>query len=155
MIQFRGQFTALQRTLIAAALSISVLAQTSTAQTGDQKESIAKTTAGNWQSGLHRTDLVAHDLIGTNQQVIQVLVDFDAGVAAPKHSHPGVEVAHVIKGTIEYTVEGQKPRVLKAGESLYIPPGLPHVAKNIGKDVSSELATYIVEKGKPLVKPEK
>ncbi|WP_409241952.1 cupin domain-containing protein, partial [Caballeronia sp. INML3] len=47
------------------------------------------------------------------------------------------------------------PVSLKAGDSLYIPPGVPHVAKNTGKAVGSELATYIVDKNLPLVKLEK
>jgi len=85
-----------------------------------------------WQQGLHRTDLVREDLALTNPEVIQVRVDFDAGVTSPKHSHPGVEVAHVISGTFEYQLEGRAPITLKAGESLYIPAGVKHVAKNIG-----------------------
>ena len=40
---------------------------------------------------------------------------------------------------------------LKAGEVLFIPAGTIHAAKNIGSGNAAELATYIVEKGKPLV----
>jgi quercetin dioxygenase-like cupin family protein len=40
---------------------------------------------------------------------------------------------------------------LKAGESLFIPAGTVHSAKNVGSSNTAELATYIVEKGKPLV----
>jgi len=40
---------------------------------------------------------------------------------------------------------------LKAGEVLFIPAGTIHAAKNISDSNSTELATYIVEKGKPLV----
>ncbi|MCY1557108.1 Cupin domain protein [compost metagenome] len=76
-------------------------------------------------------------------------------MASPKHSHPGVEVAYVIKGTFEYQLEGRPPVTLKAGESLHIPTGTPHVAKNIGAGNASELATYIVKKGEPLLLLEK
>ncbi|MNT59037.1 Cupin domain protein [compost metagenome] len=76
-------------------------------------------------------------------------------MASPKHSHPGVEVAYVIEGTFEYQLEGRPPVTLKAGESLYIPAGTPHVAKNLGESKASELATYIVKKGEPLLKLEK
>jgi quercetin dioxygenase-like cupin family protein len=34
---------------------------------------------------------------------------------------------------------------------LFIPAGTVHSAKNIGAGEARELATYIVEKGKPLV----
>ena len=107
--------------------------------------------AKNWQSGLHRTDLVRQDLEVAEREVIQVRVDFDAGVVSPKHSHPGVEVAYVIDGTFEYQLQGRPPVTLKAGDSLYIPAGTAHVAKNVGGAKASELATYIVKKGTPLL----
>jgi len=34
---------------------------------------------------------------------------------------------------------------------LFVPYGVPHSAKNVGTINAAELATYIVEKGKPLV----
>ena len=34
---------------------------------------------------------------------------------------------------------------------LFIPAGVKHGAKNVGSGKGSELATYIVEKGKPLI----
>jgi len=40
---------------------------------------------------------------------------------------------------------------LKAGDVLFIPHGTPHAVKNIGVGKATELATYIVEKGKPLL----
>ena len=40
---------------------------------------------------------------------------------------------------------------LKAGEALFIPARTIHAAKNVGTGNAAELATYIVEKGKPLV----
>ncbi|MNP18056.1 Cupin domain protein [compost metagenome] len=105
----------------------------------------------NWQQGLHRTDLLREDLGAADREVTQVLVDFDPGVVSPRHAHPGVEVAHVISGTFEYQLEGRAPVTLKAGDSLYIPEGVAHVAKNVGQDKASELATYIVKKGQPLL----
>ena len=44
---------------------------------------------------------------------------------------------------------------LKAGEVLFIPAGVKHGAKDVGGGKGSELATYIVEKGKPLVHDER
>ena len=107
--------------------------------------------AKSWQAGLHRTDLLRKDLDVSGREVIQVRVDFEPGVASPNHSHPGVEVAYVIDGTFEYQLEGQPPVTLKAGDSLYIPAGVAHIAKNVGTGNASELATYIVKKGEPLV----
>jgi len=52
---------------------------------------------------------------------------------------------------LEYQLEGKPPVTLKAGEALFIPAGTIHTAKNVGTGNAAELATYIVEKGKPLV----
>ena len=103
------------------------------------------------QPGIKRTDLQRHDLSVPGREVVQVRVDFAPGVAFGKHSHPGEEIAYVLEGSLEYQVEGKPPVTLKAGEVLFIPAGTVHSAKNVGSGNGAELATYIVEKGKPLV----
>jgi quercetin dioxygenase-like cupin family protein len=67
------------------------------------------------------------------------------------HSHPGEEVIYVLEGIFEYQIEGEKPIILKGGDVLFIPAGKNHSARNIGEGKAIELATYIVEKGKPLL----
>jgi quercetin dioxygenase-like cupin family protein len=103
------------------------------------------------QPGITRSDVVRHDLGVPGREVIQVRVDFAPGVAFGRHSHPGAEVAYVLEGTLEYQLDGEPPVKLKAGEALFIPAGTIHAAKNVGTGNAAELATYIVEKGKPLV----
>ena len=103
------------------------------------------------QPGVTRSDLLRHDLGVSGREVIQVRVDFAPGVAFPPHSHPGEEIAYVIEGLLEYRLEGKPPVTLKAGEALFIPAGTIHSAKNVGTGNAAELATYLVEKGKPLV----
>jgi quercetin dioxygenase-like cupin family protein len=103
------------------------------------------------QPGVTRTDLLRQDLSVSGREVVQVRVDFAPGVAFPPHSHPGEEIAYVIEGLLEYRFEGKPPVTLKAGEALFIPAGTIHSAKNVGSGNAAELATYIVEKGKPLV----
>ena len=77
-------------------------------------------------------------------------VDFAPGYVAPVHTHPGEEIIYVIEGTLEYDIGGKVTRV-KAGDVLFVPAGIPHTAKNVGSGNAAELATYIVEKGKPLL----
>jgi quercetin dioxygenase-like cupin family protein len=103
------------------------------------------------QRGIRRTDALRHDLGVPGREVIQVRVDFDQGVAFGRHSHPGAEIAYVLEGTLEYQLEGEPPVTLKTGEALFIPAGTIHAAKNVGTGNAAELATYIVEKGKPVV----
>ena len=103
------------------------------------------------QTGIRRTDLQRHDLGVPGREVIQVRVDFDAGAAFGRHWHPGEEIVYVIEGSLEYEVEGQPPVTLQAGEVLFIPARTIHAARNVGTVNGAELATYIVEKGQPLV----
>ena len=101
--------------------------------------------------GIKRTDLQRHDLSVPGREVVQVRVELAPGVSFPKHTHPGEEIIYVLEGTWEYTVEGKPPVTLKAGEVLFIPAGTIHSAKNAGSGNGAELATYVVEKGKPLL----
>ncbi len=103
------------------------------------------------QPGIKRTELQRHDISTRGHEAVQVRIDFAAGSAFGKHTHPGEEVIYVLEGTLEYQVEGKAPVTLKAGEVLFIPAGVVHAAKNVGKSNGAELATYIVEKGKPIV----
>jgi len=112
---------------------------------------LALNVAQSQQPGVTRTDLLRHDLSVSGREVIQVRVDLAPGVSFPPHSHPGEEIAYVIEGLLEYRLEGRPPVTLKAGEALFIPTGTIHSAKNVGTGNGAELATYLVEKGKPLV----
>src|SRR5260221_11863693 len=103
------------------------------------------------QSGLTRKDLQRHDSSVPGREVIRTIVGFDQGVVAPRHTHPGEEIIYVLEGTLEYQVEGQPAKTLKAGDVLFVPAETIHSAKNIGRSHAAELATYVVEKGKPLV----
>lgn len=102
-------------------------------------------------TGFTRQDLLQHDLGKDGREVIQTRVDFARGAVSPRHSHHGEEIAYVLEGTLEYQIEGQAKVTLKAGESLFIPAGANHVARNVGSGKASELATYLVSKGKPLL----
>jgi quercetin dioxygenase-like cupin family protein len=103
--------------------------------------------------GITRTDLSRNDLSVPGREAIQVLVGFAPGVIAPNHKHPGEEIVYVVEGALEYALEGRPPVTRKAGDVLFIPAGTPHAVKNVGSGKAAELATYIVEKGRPLVTP--
>jgi quercetin dioxygenase-like cupin family protein len=57
----------------------------------------------------------------------------------------------VIEGAPEYRIEGGPPVTLEAGGVLFVPAGAIHSAKNVGSGNGAEIATYLVENGKPLV----
>jgi quercetin dioxygenase-like cupin family protein len=94
---------------------------------------------------------MSHPRRAAGREAIQARVDIDPEVAFGKHTHPGEEIIYVLEGSLEYQIEGKPPMALKAGDVLFIPAGMIHAAKNVGSDTASELATYVVEKGKPLL----
>jgi quercetin dioxygenase-like cupin family protein len=104
------------------------------------------------QAGIKRIDLQRHDLSVPGREVVQVIVELEPGVTSARHTHPGEEIVYVLEGApLEYEVEGKPPVTLKPGDVLFIPAGTIHAAKNVGSRKGAELATYIVEKGKPLL----
>ena len=100
--------------------------------------------------GVTRAELQRHDLSAAGREAIQMRIELAPGVTFPDHRHPGEEIIYVLEGAFEYRVEG-RPVTVGAGEVLFIPAGTVHAARNIGSGNAVELATYIVEKGRPLV----
>ena len=102
--------------------------------------------------GIRRIDLQRADLSIAGREVVQTIVELDPGVTSSRHTHPGEEIVYVLEGApLRYEVEGRDPVTLQPGEVLFIPAGAIHSAKNVGDKKGAELATYIVEKGKPLL----
>jgi quercetin dioxygenase-like cupin family protein len=99
---------------------------------------------------IKRTNLMKDDLSTPGREVVQVRVDFPPGVLAVRHKHPGEELVYIIEGVLEYQLDSRPPVTLKPGDVLFIPYGTHHAVKNVGGGNAAELATYIVEKGKPL-----
>ena len=101
--------------------------------------------------GIRRTDLQQHDLSVPGYQVIQNRVDIGQEAPAFRHKHPGEEVIYVLEGSLEYLIDGQPPMTLEAGDVLLVPPETVHAVRNVGSGNAAELATYVVEKGKPFL----
>jgi quercetin dioxygenase-like cupin family protein len=103
-------------------------------------------------TGIYRTELQREDLVVPGREVVQVRVELEPGVLFECHKHPGDEIIYVIEGTFEYQVEGRGTVRVGAGEVLFIPSGVLHSARNVGNGNAAELATYVVEIGKPLIR---
>ena len=101
--------------------------------------------------GLTRTDLQRHDLSVPGREVIQNRVDIAPDAPPVRHKHPGEEIIYVLEGTLEYSIDGREPATFNPGEVLLVPPETAHSVRNVGGGNAAELATYIVEKGKPLL----
>jgi quercetin dioxygenase-like cupin family protein len=108
-------------------------------------------TAEQQAPGIRRTDLQQHDLSAPGREVIQNRVEIGPEAPLFKHFHPGEEIIYVLEGELEYQIEGESPRRVKAGEALMVPAETVHAVKNVGDGDAAELATYVVEKDKPLI----
>jgi quercetin dioxygenase-like cupin family protein len=101
--------------------------------------------------GLTRTDLQQHDLSVPGREVIQNRVDIAPEAPPIRHWHPGEEIIYVLEGTLEYEIDGQSPTRASAGEALMVPAEAVHAVRNVGDGNATELATYVVEKSRPLL----
>jgi quercetin dioxygenase-like cupin family protein len=114
---------------------------------------LAGTIAGAQAPSFKRTVVQQADLSVTGREVVQALVEFQPGGTPGRHTHAGEEVGYVIDGTISVEQDGKPAVTLKSGQGFVIPAGTIHNATNTSSGVSKILATYIVEKGKPLATP--
>jgi quercetin dioxygenase-like cupin family protein len=102
------------------------------------------------QPGFKRVPVQDQDLSVPGRHAVQAKAEFEPGGAIGRHTHPGEELSIVLEGALTLKIDGQPPRVVKAGESFFIPAGVVHAGENAGKDKAVVFATYIVEKGKPV-----
>ncbi|MGE0751070.1 MAG: cupin domain-containing protein [Variibacter sp.] len=101
---------------------------------------------------IKRTPLQKFDVPGTNYETIIGIAEIAPNVMIGRHTHPGVESGYVLEGEAVLIVAGQPDRTIKAGDSYQIGAGAPHDAKS-GAQGAKVIATYVVEKGKPLATP--
>jgi quercetin dioxygenase-like cupin family protein len=66
------------------------------------------------------------------------------GYVTPVHSHPYLEVLHILDGTAEAWIDGQEDRavVLRKGDSIALPPDTPHAFRVVGDEVLRLLGTH-------------
>lgn len=105
------------------------------------------------QTGFTRTPVQQGDLSIPGREVVQAIATIQPGAEAGRHTHPGDEIAYVLEGTITLESAGKPPVTKKAGEGMIIPAGTVHNAKNAGTGTARVLATYVIEKGKPVATP--
>ena len=101
---------------------------------------------------IKRTPLQKFDVPGTQYETVIGMAEIVPNVNIGRHSHPGPESGFMLEGEMVLIVEGQPPKTVKAGESYQVPPGAIHDAKS-GPQGAKVIATYVVEKGKPLASP--
>jgi quercetin dioxygenase-like cupin family protein len=107
------------------------------------------------QKGFSRTVIQRGDLSTPGREVVSAIAEFEPGATVGRHTHPGEEAGYLLEGTLVFEQAGKPTVTLKAGETFFVPAGTVHDATNKGSSRARVLATYIVEKGKPLATPAK
>jgi quercetin dioxygenase-like cupin family protein len=108
--------------------------------------------AANQTANIKRTPLQKFDVPGANYETVIGLAEIAPNANIGRHTHPGIEGGYLIEGGMTLMVEGQPPKEIKPGDSWQIPPGTIHDAK-AGSGGAKVIASYVVEKGKPLATP--
>jgi quercetin dioxygenase-like cupin family protein len=127
-------------------LALAAFAVGGAAYAQNQMAPVAQTT------GIKRIPLQKFDVPPGERETVTAIAEIAPNTDVARHTHPGPEVDYVLEGDLTLAVEGQPPRAMKAGDSSYIPANTPHSARS-GPSGAKVLATYIVEKGKPLASP--
>jgi quercetin dioxygenase-like cupin family protein len=81
------------------------------------------------------------------------MVIVQPGGVVARHTHPGIEMGYTMEGDAAFSIEGRPDLVVTPGVSYSVPPGAIHGAKNIGDKPVKLIATFVVEKDKPLASP--
>jgi len=88
------------------------------------------------------------------REVRLISIVLPPGAVINFHRHNGDQWQMVQEGEVTFTIKGQAPRVLKVGDSVYIPRGTVHRNQNLGEKPSRSVELMIVDKGKPLGVPD-
>ena len=84
-----------------------------------------------------------------SRQVRLQSVVIPPGASNQFHRHPGDQWWAVQEGEVTFTIKGQAPRVLKAGDYVYVPRGTIHRNQNLTNRPVRSIELNITDKGKP------
>lgn len=72
-------------------------------------------------------DGVRRKILGYDESLMLVLVEFDEGAFGSPHRHPHIQVSYVVRGSFEVEIDGKR-RTLFEGDSFYVPSDCLHGA---------------------------
>ncbi len=76
-------------------------------------------------------------------------VTLQPGAGNTFHRHPGDQWWAIQEGEVTFTIKGQAPRVLKAGDYVYVPRGTIHRNQNLSNRPARAIELNITDKDKP------
>ncbi|MFW6192005.1 MAG: cupin domain-containing protein [Gemmatimonadota bacterium] len=76
------------------------------------------------------TDVISRRLV-TGERMMMAHVYLDEGAVVPKHAHENEQLTYILDGALHFWLgeEGEREVVVRAGEVLHIPSGVPHRAR--------------------------
>ena len=96
----------------------------------------------------HRYFLMPLEKDPTREVGLQT-VTMPPGAGNNFHRHPGDQWTAVQEGEVTFTIKGEPPQVLKAGDWNYVPRGTVHRQQNLSGKPSRYIEMRIFDKGKP------
>ena len=102
------------------------------------------------QPAVERKVLLQQDVSIPGYQNVLVAVTIPVGGREGRHTHPGTAIVHVLEGTLTLDHDDRQTAAYKAGETFYVDAGKVHEGINRGNAAVRAIASFVVEKGKPL-----
>ena len=68
---------------------------------------------------------VRRKILAYCDEIMQAYLEFDTGAVGAMHSHPHIQLTHILEGEFEFTIGDEVKRV-HAGDTLLKQPNVPH-----------------------------
>jgi quercetin dioxygenase-like cupin family protein len=102
------------------------------------------------QPAVERKVLLQQDVTIPGYQNVLVAVTIPVGGREGRHTHPGTAIVHVTEGALTLDHDGRPTATYKAGETFYVDADKVHEGINKGSAPVRAIASFVIEKGKPL-----
>jgi quercetin dioxygenase-like cupin family protein len=73
------------------------------------------------------TEMISRKIV-TGEREMLAQIWLKKGAIVPTHSHESEQISYVIQGALKFTIQGEE-FVVREGEVLHIPSGVPHQAE--------------------------
>lgn len=65
-------------------------------------------------------------ILSYSKNLMAAELTFPKGATGARHSHPHEQIGYIISGSLIYQEEGQKDKILQAGDTYYVAPNVIH-----------------------------
>ena len=95
---------------------------------------------------------ITEKLDGKKAKATMVEVTLAPGAVESAHRHPGAAFGYVLEGEYEWAIDGNKPKIFKAGDTFYEPTGCLHdVGRNPSKKDKTRLIAIVLHPEQRLI----